>query len=549
MSDDTPPETTATDDPDTPAALDEQPRVLVPVAVLEGETVPERLVEVLAATDVVVLGYHEIPEQTPAEQASMQFEERAREAVGDIAETFAEHDQTVETRVAFTHSREQTLDRVAAEVEATAVLLSNPVGDIEEALVPFRGAVDVDRLANLVATLFADRAGRVTLWGLATDEGDFDASDAVERARAGLQYRGFPAEGITTESTVVETPVRAIVDRAGEFDVVVMGEGGPSLLSLLLGEPAERVAEEAVAPVFVVRAAVAESEETAESREETDLRGRSLLRAAPVAGRPAGVALRVLDTDQFPARGGGVQREQEFVDQVEADALGVEALRLRCRYGNAHARQQCPPAVRCQRREPVLGPPDGVLVEGVEGLAHPGRVLGPGPDPTDSVRLDELRDARDGRGIEVLGQRDQRLAVALVEPLRLRVPVTGLVARQNGPGERPAQRRRRAGGRQRCHRVASRERLRGVVSCRCIRPGVVQSVAVAVSHGRTCLVVVRFAGVGPAVTRVSTVTPGRAVPGIQVASPSQRCAPRQTSEWGVRARHFHRWSATGVSRR
>ncbi|MFB6206825.1 MAG: universal stress protein [Haloglomus sp.] len=236
----------------------EPPRVLIPVQVLEGEAISESLVEFLAPAEVVLLGYHVLPEQTPTEQASMQFEDRAREAIEDIATTFHEAGRDVETRVAFTHDRDATVERVAAEVGATATLLPNPAGDIEDVVVPLRGAIDVGRLADLVATLLGGREGSVTLWGLGRDE--FDAQAAIERARETLTERGLPDAQITTEVSASDSPVWDIVDRSGEFDVIVMGEGGPSLFSSLFGDATERVAEGAVAPVIVVH----ERDETAD---------------------------------------------------------------------------------------------------------------------------------------------------------------------------------------------------------------------------------------------------------------------------------------------
>jgi nucleotide-binding universal stress UspA family protein len=225
----------------------EPPTVLVPLAVLEGETIPETVATFLDPVSVVVLGYHVLPEQTPTEQASMQFEDRAQETIADVAAVF---DGDVETRIAFTHDRDQTVERVAAEIDATAILHSNPGGPVEDVLVPLRGAIDADRLADLVALLVAEH--RVTLWGLQQD--GFDADAAVADASERLRSRGLPAERITTETTLVDgDPIRAIVARSVEFDAIVMGEGKGSLRSALFGEDEDRVAEATVAPVLVVR--------------------------------------------------------------------------------------------------------------------------------------------------------------------------------------------------------------------------------------------------------------------------------------------------------
>ena len=233
--------------------IHEPPRVLVPVEVLEGQSVAESVVEFLAPAEVVLLGYHVLPEQTPTEQASIQFEDRARTAIENIAAVFHEAGREVETRVVFTHDRDQTVERVADEVGATATLLPNPTGDIEDVLVPIRGAVDEERLADLVATLLGGRTGSVTLWGLTKNEGEFDPVAAVDRAESTLLDRGLPAAQIATETAVVDAPIHRIVDRSGEFDIIVMGEGGPSLLESLFGDASERIADGAVAPVLVVR--------------------------------------------------------------------------------------------------------------------------------------------------------------------------------------------------------------------------------------------------------------------------------------------------------
>lgn len=137
--------------------------VLGPVKALEGGTLPDALVSFLAPARVVVLSYHVLPEQTPTEQASMQFEKRARAAVDDIAAVFAGGGDP-ETRVVFTHDHEQTIEWVAAEVNATAILLPNPTGAVSDVRVPIRGAVDDDRLADLVATLADGAHERVTPW-------------------------------------------------------------------------------------------------------------------------------------------------------------------------------------------------------------------------------------------------------------------------------------------------------------------------------------------------------------------------------------------------
>jgi nucleotide-binding universal stress UspA family protein len=234
-------------------AIREPPRVLVPVEVLEGEAVSEALAAFLAPSAVVLLGYHVLPEQTPTEQASMQFEDRAQAALAAIAETFRSAGRDVETRIVFTHDRDQTVERVASEIGATAVLLPNPAGELRDVLVPIRGAVDPDRLADLLATLLVGGDGTVTLWGVTKPGADFEVEAAVAETRELLVERGMATDRMLAEATASESPVREIVERSADYDVVVMGRGGEPVYTALFGDPSERVAGGAVAPVLVVR--------------------------------------------------------------------------------------------------------------------------------------------------------------------------------------------------------------------------------------------------------------------------------------------------------
>jgi hypothetical protein len=235
------------------AAIREPPRVLVPVEVLEGEAISESLAAFLAPSEVVVLGYHVLPEQTPTEQASMQFEDRAQSAVDDVAETFRAAGRAVETRVAFTHDRDQTVERVAADVGATAVLYPNPAGDISDVLVPIRGVVDVDRLAGLLATLLVGGDDTVTLWDVTKPDSGLDVETAVQDVRERLLDAGMDPDRMLADATTSGSPIREIIDRSVDYDVVAMGEGEESVFATLFGDPEERVAGGGVAPVLVVR--------------------------------------------------------------------------------------------------------------------------------------------------------------------------------------------------------------------------------------------------------------------------------------------------------
>jgi nucleotide-binding universal stress UspA family protein len=247
-------------------------RVLVPLAVLEGETVSPGLIDLLGTTDVTVLGYHVLPEQTPPDQARLQYEDRATAALEDVSAEFRAAGGGADHRLVFTHDREQTRQRVAADVGADAFAITGTTGSVERLLVSVTGEVDVDRILPFVVALVGDRPIGVTLFAAAEAS---DAEGGGETARAKLDDAAARLRdaGVDVETDLATGgPFEALVAAAAGHDAVVVGERAPSLRSFLLGDEGERVATETVGPVLVVRRtdATDDGQEVGAGRPETD---------------------------------------------------------------------------------------------------------------------------------------------------------------------------------------------------------------------------------------------------------------------------------------
>ncbi|WP_226004076.1 universal stress protein [Natrinema salinisoli] len=236
-------------------------RVLVPLAILEGESVATGLTTLLAPMDVTVLGYHVLPEQTPPDQARLQYEERATDALVDLTAEFETAGGRADHRLVFTHDREQSIDRVAAETGADAYAITGVTGPVDRLLVTLTGDVAVDRLCSFAAELVADRDIGVTLF-LATDD-EAEGRDVLEAAARTLSERGID---VGIELAGDDPAFESLVEAAVDHDAIVMGEQAPSLRSLVFGEETERVAAESVGPVLVVRR-LEEPEDAVERRD------------------------------------------------------------------------------------------------------------------------------------------------------------------------------------------------------------------------------------------------------------------------------------------
>ena len=222
-------------------------RVLVPVEVLEGKTVSPGLMNLLGMVGVTVLGYHILPEQTPPDQARLQYKDRATDALEDLSQEFRTAGGAADYRLVFTHNRKQTIERIADEINARAIGISGMTGDVDRIIVALSGDVAVDRILEFVEELVGDREIDVTLFSTTeTDDTDGRLDSAVKKLRAaGLD--------VQTEMATEGGPFEELMNAVPGHDAIVMGEEAPSIRSLVFGDEAGRVAGASVGPVLVVR--------------------------------------------------------------------------------------------------------------------------------------------------------------------------------------------------------------------------------------------------------------------------------------------------------
>ncbi|MXR41366.1 universal stress protein [Halobaculum sp. WSA2] len=234
--------------------MNTRPSILVPIRVLEGESIPEGVPGLLTNAHVVLLGYHVVPEQTAPGQARMQFEDRAAQRLDEYEAILEEAGATVERRLVFTHDGQKTIDRTTTEHDCLAALVPSATGPIEDVLVAVRGAVGVDRLARVVAGLFGGTDVSVTLYHVAGDEEtDEDAGTLLDGVVERLGDLGMDTSTVETRVDRERDALDAIVGASDEFDTVVMGESDPSLATFVFGLPADQVADRFLGPVLVVQ--------------------------------------------------------------------------------------------------------------------------------------------------------------------------------------------------------------------------------------------------------------------------------------------------------
>lgn len=234
--------------------MPDTPRVLLPIEILEGDGIPEGVPELLAHGHVVLLGYHVLPEQTAPGQARMQFEEQAKARLDGLTEIFEAAGASVDTVLVFTQDAQQTIDRVIYEEECLAVLVPGTIGTVDEVFVPVRGNVGVDRLVQLLTGLFTGMDVRITLFHIASEEEtDGDAEILVDGIRTKLADNGVDAERIASRIERANLSVERIIEAASDYDVVVLGETTPSVMTYVFGMGSDQIADRFLGPVLVVQ--------------------------------------------------------------------------------------------------------------------------------------------------------------------------------------------------------------------------------------------------------------------------------------------------------
>ncbi|SEH50301.1 Universal stress protein family protein [Halopenitus malekzadehii] len=252
-------------DPTSTTDAPNRPTVLYPIRVLEGESLPTGIADLLADAHVVLAGYHVIPDQTAADQAREQFGERAMAKLEEFAAALSDAGATVDVRLVFTHEAQATIDRLIYEHDCLAVLVPNGTDAPESVLLAVRGDVGLDRNTRLAAGLFATTDATITLYhALDDDEADTDGEALLESTANALVDRGVSPGSIDTILEHPDAPLDAIARHAADHDAVVMGETDPSVTTFLFGMPAEQVAERFLGPVFVVQRERPAEEQSAE---------------------------------------------------------------------------------------------------------------------------------------------------------------------------------------------------------------------------------------------------------------------------------------------
>lgn len=233
--------------------LSKKARVLVPLQLPDPDDIPQKVIDLLGGTEVLLLGWYEVPEQTPPEQAREEADDTGEDALEAVAGKLRDAGATVEVRHVFTPDLVATVQRIGAEEDCEAALISGPVQSLERILVVLREDVGADLIGGLVADLSAYEPSTITILQISEDDAD-EGRDWSEDVLQRLDDRGVDTNRVETRVETADDPGERVlaICRDEDFDVLVIPERG-EMEDRLFGSFAERVAWEADLPVLVVR--------------------------------------------------------------------------------------------------------------------------------------------------------------------------------------------------------------------------------------------------------------------------------------------------------
>lgn len=215
------------------------------------------IVTSLAPTQVVVLGYWPVPDQSAPKQLREQFGDEARGNLEAVREPLEDHGFEVTSELSFTRDRDRLIDRVANKYDSTSVLVPGEVRSTppESVLVLLKPDSDLDRIVDTLGSMLADSDLDILLFH-AVERGDDTGSTEymLHGVEDRLADRGIDADRIRWEQSDRGSRVETIVSEVSEHDLVVLSESQPTVRERLFGEVQSSITDRTDRPSLTIRA-------------------------------------------------------------------------------------------------------------------------------------------------------------------------------------------------------------------------------------------------------------------------------------------------------
>lgn len=237
-------------------------RVLIPIDVSDSVSRYDIATQIFHSSEVILLGYWPVPDQSVSDQVRDQFEVEAKQRLETLTGQFTDEDIPVQTRLVFTKDRDQLIDQAANKLGCKSVLIpgtTSPSSERTRGLVLVKPDADLNRIADTLGALFADSNVELLLFHAAVDENKhlYDATHYMLRGLADrLVELGMDPDRVEWEQSTEDERLDAVLSRATDFDFFVLGESKPSVRERIFGSVQATLAEKTAKPQLTIRTGV-----------------------------------------------------------------------------------------------------------------------------------------------------------------------------------------------------------------------------------------------------------------------------------------------------
>lgn len=215
------------------------------------------LLKALTFMDVTLVGFHEVPDDVPIDEARADKDEEYRSRLREVAERFEAHGIRVDVEVEFGRDETEVRERWAGREDVDGILLPRGEGSVGRVLVALRDARNADRIANFID--FLDRENILHI-GLMHVFSPSDSDDVEQEGRrilsemkASLVERGVNRFAIEKNLRKAEDPALELRQAARSYDLVVLGKTEHGIEEQVFGPVSNRIADETDVSVLVIR--------------------------------------------------------------------------------------------------------------------------------------------------------------------------------------------------------------------------------------------------------------------------------------------------------
>lgn len=208
--------------------------------------------------NVLLYGYWDISEGTTPEAAREAHEIEAEAILYELAAEFSHAGAATDIELHFgpVGADQRILQkRIIEDTDSNAILLADNLRSVTNVLVPLRDDRHAAQIIDFVSAFDTDSIFVIELYHVAADADAVESAERMlESVKDTLLDRGFSESNFELTVEVADNPRSAIVARARNYNIVVVGETEQDdFEDRLFGPTSQYIADESDTPVIVIR--------------------------------------------------------------------------------------------------------------------------------------------------------------------------------------------------------------------------------------------------------------------------------------------------------